>query len=117
MASFAQQVKLDFNNAVRSVGRAFSGASKPRGAPIAMKKSTQRSRRSAALLKDMMAQSNKSDDGPGYSRAPRAPTAEEQVAADRAAKKEAMKKKGKARRKKYEAAQTMAKKMKLIFLD
>jgi hypothetical protein len=109
MASFEQQVKMDFNSAVRSVGRAFSGASKPRGAPIAMKKSTERSRRSAALLKEMMAQ----DDGPGYSRAPRAPTAAQLAAAKLKAKKE----KGQARRKKYEAAQTMAKKMKLIFVD
>jgi hypothetical protein len=53
MASFAQQVKMDLmNNAVRSVGRAFSGASKPRGAPVSMKKSTLRSRKSAAMLKN-----------------------------------------------------------------
>jgi len=108
MASFAQQVKMDFNNAVRSVGRAFSGASKPRGAPVSMKKSTLRSRKSAAMLKNMMANSNKSDDGP---------TPEQQVASARAAEREAKIKKGKARRKKYEAAQTMAKKMKLIFVD
>ena len=117
MASFAQQVKMDFNNAVRSVGRAFSGASKPRGAPVSMKKSTLRSRKSAAMLKNMMANSNKSDDGPGYSRAPAGPTPEQQIASARAAEKEAKIKKGKARRKKYEAAQTMAKKMKLIFVD
>ena len=109
MASFAQQVKMDFNNAVRSVGRAFSGASKPRGAPVSMKKRTLRSRKSAAMLKNMMANSNKSDSA--------GPTPEQQIASARAAEKEAKIKKGKARRKKYEAAQTMAKKMKLIFVD
>ena len=84
-----------------------------------MKKSTLRSRKSAAMLKNMMAKanSNKSDDGPGYSRAPAGPTPEQQVASARAAEREAKIKKGKARRKKYEAAQTMAKKMKLIFVD
>jgi hypothetical protein len=118
MASFAQQVKMDFNNAVRSVGRAFSGASKPRGAPVSMKKSTLRSRKSAALQKsfhERMMRSNEKDDR--RNRAPAGPTPEQQVASDRAAEKEAKIKKGKARRKKYEAAQTMAKKMKLIFVD
>lgn len=61
------------------------------------------------MLKNMMANSNKSD--------PSGPTPEQQVASARAAEKEAKIKKGKARRKKYEAAQTMAKKMKLIFVD
>ena len=50
-------------------------------------------------------------------RAPAGPTPEQQVASARAAEREAKIKKGKARRKKYEAAQTMAKKMKLIFVD
>ena len=40
-----------------------------------------------------------------------------QVAAARAAKKAARRKIGRERRKKYEAAETMAKKMKLIFVD
>ena len=48
---------------------------------------------------------------------PKGPTAAQKVASARAAEKEAKIKKGKARRKKYEAAQTMAKKMKLIFVD
>jgi hypothetical protein len=39
------------------------------------------------------------------------------VAARAAAKLKAKKAKGQARRKKYEAAETMAKKMKLIFVD
>ena len=76
----------------------------------------------AAFLKNMMdkASSNKSDDGPGYRRNA-GPTPDQliaqQVAAERAAKRAAKKRMGKARRKKYEAAQTMAKKMKLIFVD
>jgi len=41
----------------------------------------------------------------------------QQVAAERAAKRAAKKRMGKARRKKYEAAQTMVKKMKLLFTD
>ena len=47
--------------------------------------------------------------------APRAPTAAEKAAAKKAAKLAARKKKGQAQRKKYEAAGTMAKKMKLLF--
>ena len=67
------------------------------------------------MMRDNDRSNNKSA---GTSRgASRGPTAAEQVASARAAEKAAMKKKGKARRKKYEAAQTMAKKMKLIFLD
>jgi len=69
-------------------------------------------------LNDMMKtimRSNEKDDR--RNRAPAGPTPEQQVASARAAEKEAKIKKGKARRKKYEAAQTMAKKMKLIFVD
>jgi len=47
--------------------------------------------------------------------APRAPTAAEKLAAKKAAELAARKKKGQAFRKKYEAAGTMAKKMKLLF--
>jgi hypothetical protein len=67
------------------------------------------------------ASSNQSDDGPGYARRPAGPTPDQliaqQVAAERAAKRAAKKRMGKARRKKYEAAQTMVKKMKLLFTD
>ena len=64
---------------------------------------------------DRMMRSNDKDDN--RSRVPPGPTPEQQVASARAAEKAAKIKKGKARRKKYEAAQTMAKKMKLIFVD
>ena len=72
-----------------------------------------RTRSRAARSKAAMLNLNKSD----KSSTPKGPTAAQKVASDRAAEKEAKIKKGKARRKKYEAAQTMAKKMKLIFVD
>ena len=53
----------------------------------------------------------------GAAGASRGPTVVQQVAARAAAKLKAKKAKGQARRKKYEAAETMAKKMKLIFVD
>ena len=53
----------------------------------------------------------------GAAGASRGPTVAQQVAARAAAKLKAKKAKGQARRKKYEAAETMAKKMKLIFVD
>ena len=49
--------------------------------------------------------------------ASRGPTVAQQVAARAAEKLKAKKAKGQSRRKKYEAAETMAKKMKLIFVD
>lgn len=72
-----------------------------------------RTRSRAARSKAAMLNLNKSN----KSSTPKGPTAAQKVASDRAAEKEAKIKKGKARRKKYEAAQTMAKKMKLIFVD
>jgi hypothetical protein len=68
-----------------------------------------RTRSRAARSKAAMLNLNKSD----KSSTPKGPTAAQKAAAEREAKI----KKGKARRKKYEAAQTMAKKMKLIFVD
>ena len=68
-----------------------------------------RTRSRAARSKAAMLNLNKSD----KSSTPKGPTAAQKAAAE----KEAKIKKGKARRKKYEAAQTMAKKMKLIFVD
>ena len=65
---------------------------------------------------ERMMRSNEKEDR-RKNKAPAGPTPEQQVASARAAEKEAKIKKGKARRKKYEAAQTMAKKMKLIFVD
>ena len=53
----------------------------------------------------------------GAAGASRGPTVAQQVAARAAAKLKAKKAKGQDRRKKYEAAETMAKKMKLIFVD
>lgn len=53
----------------------------------------------------------------GSTGASRGPTVAQQVAARAAAKLKAKKAKGQSRRKKYEAAETMAKKMKLIFVD
>lgn len=58
--------------------------------------------------------SDKDKDGPSQ---PKGPTDAQKAASEAAAKAAARKLKGQARRKKYEAAQTMAKKMKLIFLD
>jgi len=55
--------------------------------------------------------------GRGATGAAKGPTVAQQVAARAAAKLKAKKAKGQARRKKYEAAETMAKKMKLIFVD
>jgi len=75
-----------------------------------------RTRSRAARAKAAMLDLNKSDKS-STPKGPAGPTPEQQVASDRAAEKEAKIKKGKARRKKYEAAQTMAKKMKLIFVD
>jgi len=53
----------------------------------------------------------------GAAGASRGPTVAQQVAARAAAKLKAKKAKGQSRRKKYEAAETMSKKMKLIFVD
>ena len=120
MASFRQQIKLDANNVKRSVGRLFSGASKPRGAPVAMAKEARRNKRAASMLVDMQAQNEHSNKMSARSRGgggSRGPTVAEQVAARAAAKLKAKKAKGQARRKKYEAAGSMAKKMKLIFVD
>lgn len=59
-----------------------------------------------AMLEKMMSSNDKSSK-------PKGPSSAQLAAAKLKAKKE----KGQARRKKYEAAQTMAKKMKLIFVD
>ena len=67
---------------------------------------------------EKMMASNDNDDGPAK---PAGPTPDQlvaqQVAAARAAKKAAKRRMGRERRKKYEAAETMAKKMKLLFVD
>ena len=64
---------------------------------------------------EKMMASNDNDDKPA------GPTPDQlvaqQVAAARAAKKAAKRRMGRERRKKYEAAETMAKKMKLLFVD
>lgn len=92
---------------------------KGRGAPVAMAKKNRDAKKRSDMMDTVMRNNDRSNNkSAGTSRgASRGPTAAEQVASARAAEKAAMKKKGKARRKKYEAAQTMAKKMKLIFLD
>ena len=121
MASIGQQISLDISNAVGNFQNAVFGASPSRRPNL--RPDRDRRARNEANLKNMMdkASSNKSDDGPGYARRPAGPTPDQliaqQVAAERAAKRAAKKRMGKARRKKYEAAQTMVKKMKLLFTD
>ena len=120
MASIGQQISLDISNAVGNFQNAVFGASPSRRPNL--RPDRDRRARNEANLKNMMdrASSNKSDDGPGYRRNA-GPTPDQliaqQVAAERAAKRAAKKRMGKARRKKYEAAQTMVKKMKLLFTD
>lgn len=120
MPSIGQQISLDISNAVGNFQNAVFGASPSRRPNL--RPDRDRRARNQANLKSMMADasSNKSDDGPGYRRTA-GPTPDQlvaqQVAAARAAKKAAKRKMGKERRKKYEAAETMAKKMKLIFVD
>lgn len=121
MASIGQQISLDISNAVGNFQNAVFGASPSRRPNL--RPDRDRRARNEANLKKMMssgAASNKSDDGPGYRRTA-GPTPDQlvaqQVAAERAAKRAAKKRMGKARRKKYEAAQTMVKKMKLLFED
>ena len=97
------------------LGKLLSGNTKSkkpnvRGAPVAMAKKTRDSRKSQAMMRDMM-DSNTRD----KSSKPRGPTAAEQAAAAKAAKLAARKSKGQARRKKYESAMTQSKKMKLLF--
>ena len=99
------------------LGKILSGNKKSsaRGAPVAMAKKTRDSRRSQAMMRDMMANNSRDRNDSSAPAAPRGPTAAEQVAAARAAKLAARKKKGQAGRKKYEQAMTQAKKMKLLF--
>jgi len=98
--------------------------------PFGGRYTPQENRQRAASQKSFMENLNRNSDrsnnksagtgsyaGRGATGAAKGPTPEQQVASARAAEREAKIKKGKARRKKYEAAQTMAKKMKLIFVD
>ena len=74
----------------------------------------------AAMMKDIQARNEQSNNMSAKSRGgggSKGPTVADQVAARAAAKLKAKKAKGQARRKKYEAAGSMAKKMKLIFVD
>ena len=121
MASIGQQISLDISNAVGNFQNAVFGASPSRRPNL--RPDFNRRAQNQANLKSMMdkASSNKSDDGPGYAQKPAGPTPDQlvaqQVAAARAAKKAAKRRMGKERRKKYEAAETMVKKMKLLFTD
>lgn len=85
-----------------------------------------RDNRSRDMMKTVMRNNDRSNNksagtgsyaGRGATGAAKGPTVAQQVAARAAAKLKAKKAKGQARRKKYEAAETMAKKMKLIFVD
>ena len=85
-----------------------------------------RDNRSRAMMDTVMRNNERSNNksagtgsyaGRGSTGASRGPTVAQQVAARAAAKLKAKKAKGQSRRKKYEAAETMAKKMKLIFVD
>ncbi len=120
MASIGQQISLDISNAVGNFQNAVFGASPSRRPNL--RPDFDRRAQNQANLQRMMndASSNKSDDGPGYRRAA-GPTPDQlvaqQVAAARAAKKAAKRRMGRERRKKYEAAETMVKKMKLLFVD
>jgi len=119
MASIGEQISLDISNAVGNFQNAAFGASPSRRPNL--RPDFNRRARNQANLRSMMANSNKSDDGPGYARRPAGPTPDQlvaqQVAAARAAKKAAKRRMGRERRKKYEAAETMVKKMKLLFTD
>tara|TARA_R110000824_G_scaffold399454_1_gene604929 strand:+ start:819 stop:1139 length:321 start_codon:yes stop_codon:yes gene_type:complete len=99
------------------LGKLLSGDKKSsaRGAPVAMARKTRDSRKSQAMVRDMMANNARNRGNDKSSAAPRGPTAAQQVAAAKAAKLAARKKKGQAGRKKYEQAMTQAKKMKLLF--
>jgi len=123
MASFAQQVKSDFSKLTRTVGYAIAGKTDPKMKDPRYRPTlndTKRNKRAASMLKDMQAQNEHSNKMSARSRGgggSKGPTVADQVAARAAAKLKAKKAKGQARRKKYEAAGSMAKKMKLIFVD
>lgn len=99
---------------------------KGRGAPVAMAKKNRDAKKSSDMMNTVMRNNDRSNNksagtgsyaGRGGTGASRGPTVAQQVAARAAAKLKAKKAKGQSRRKKYEAAETMAKKMKLIFVD
>jgi hypothetical protein len=111
-----------------AVGKMFSKGKDTKGRvnPDQEVYDLRQNRRSQSMMNTIMRNNDRSNNksaGTGsYARkgaagASRGPTVAQQVAARAAAKLKAKKAKGQARRKKYEAAETMAKKMKLIFVD
>ncbi len=102
---------------------------KGRGAPVAMAKKNRDAKKRNDMINTVMRNNDRSNNksagtgsyagrgATGAAGAAKGPTVAQQVAARAAAKLKAKKAKGQARRKKYEAAETMAKKMKLIFVD
>ena len=123
MASFAQQVKSDFSKLTRAVGYAVTGTTDPKMKDPRYRPTlndTERNKRSRAMNKTLLRNSNRSNNKSartGGGGSAKKLTGAQIYAAQQARKKKAMAVKGRARRKKYEAAETMAKKMKLIFVD
>jgi hypothetical protein len=107
-------LKSTFSDAKVAIGAILSG-----NAPVNSSGSSGPTAAQQAFFAS--ASSNNSDDGPGYASRPAGPTPDQlvaqQVAAARAAKRAAKRRMGRERRKKYEAAETMVKKMKLLFTD
>jgi hypothetical protein len=106
-----QQIKSDIASVGRAIKITLGGGTYLPGPGAAAK--TAKSKQAAADYAKFDRQTR--DRNTRGAVAPRGPTVAEQVAARKAAKLAARKKKGQAQRKKYEAAGTMAKKMKLLF--
>jgi hypothetical protein len=96
----------------------FTQSPSQSGLPVHLQDTVSKQKKSKLQAQHDAFVNSLNDNGPSK---PAGPTSDQliaqKVAAERASKRAARKKIGKARRKKYEAAQTMAKKMKLIFVD